>query len=91
MERAWVSTGHRERIDSPSDIDRIPPFDPRSGDHFWIVTTAYRVDPKQFTSADPSIMPMLDHESLVVVAGPGCYYCEQPYTPTLASRRCRGH
>ena len=89
-ERTWVDTGHQERIDSPTDIDRIPPFDPRSGDHLWIVVTSYRVNPAQFTSPDPGVTPLLDHESLLAVAGPACYYCEQAYTSSLARRRCRG-
>lgn len=90
-ERAWVDTGHYEHINNPSDIDRIPPFDPRSGDHYWIVTTAYHVDPSAFTSGNPDVTPLLDHETLAVVAGPGCYYCEQSYSQRLATRRCKGN
>lgn len=88
--RAWVDTGVTEHVDNPFDINRVPPFDARSGDHFWIVMTTYRVDPVAFSSPDPAITPMLDHESLVTVGGPGCFYCEQLYSPLLASRRCRG-
>lgn len=87
IERAWASTGHREHV-SGLEIDRIPPFDPRTGDHLWTVVTAYRVEPAGF--ADPTATPMLDRENLLSVAGPGCFYCEQPYTPLLASRRCKG-
>lgn len=86
-ERAWVSTGHTDRIPN-TDFDRIPPFDPRSGEHLWIVTTAHKVNPAVWTEA--SHTPMLDRETLLSVAGPGCYYCEKVYTPLLATRRCTG-
>lgn len=86
--RAWQPTGHTVRVDNPYEIDRIPEFDPRSGNHFWIVTQAHQVDPAKF--ADPTHTPILDQETLVSVAGPGCYHCEKPYTPLLATRRCKG-
>jgi len=86
--RAWVSTGHRQHIETRSQVDRVPPFDRRSGNHLWIITTAYRVDPA--TWVDPAHTPILDAENLLILAGPGCYYCEQPYTPRLAQRRCTG-
>lgn len=87
-ERAWTSTGQTERIDAPGGIDRVPEFDPRAGDHLWTVVTMYQVDPAKWS--DPDHLPILDHESLLTVAGPGCYYCEQRYSPQLASRRCKG-
>lgn len=89
MHREWVP-GPSQQIDSPSEIDRIPEYDPRSGDHCWLVITSYRVDPEKFTSPDPTVMPILDHETLVSVTGPGCYYCEQLYSSRLAKRRCKG-
>ncbi len=85
-ERRWVDTGHTERVDNLSD--RLPEFDPRTGEHLWIVTTVYRVNPAQWT--DPARTPVLDHENLLSVMGPMCWHCEQPYTPGLAKRRCRG-
>jgi len=84
-QRAWVSTGQTERIDP---VDRIPDFDPRSGDHLWTVITAYRVVPEQWK--DPTHTPHLDHESLLSVTAPGCFHCEEYWTPRLASRRCPG-
>lgn len=85
--REIVSTGQTIRVDP---VDRVPDYDPRSGDHLWIVTTAYQVDPEHWRSPDPTVTPMLDHENLLSVAGPGCFYCEQVYTPQLAKRRCKG-
>lgn len=85
-ERQWVGTGHQQFVAEPPD--RVPEFDPRSGDHLWVVLTMYRIDPSGF--ADASRTPMLDTENLLTVQGPGCYFCEEPYTPRLASRRCKG-
>lgn len=87
VERQIVGTGQTVKVDP---LDRIPDYDPRTGEHLWIVTTAHRVDPEQWRSGDPTATPMLDHENLLSVAGPGCYYCEQYYSPLLATRRCRG-
>ncbi len=88
IQRQWTDTGHREKVQP--GIDQIPEFDPRTGDHLWVVCVAYRVDPKQFTSADPSVLPVLDHENRLTITAPGCYYCEELYSPRLATRRCRG-
>lgn len=82
---ATRSTGFTERIHDTSH--KIPDFDPRSGDHFWIMVTSFKVDPVKAMKGDQ----LMDHESLVSVVGPCCYYCEQLYNKTLASRRCKGH
>jgi len=68
-------------------LDLIPPYDARSGDHFWIVPVVYRVNPVNFS---PSESVHLDRENLVMVAGVGCYYCERVYEPRLLRRRCPG-
>ncbi len=85
MEVRTEATGFVERIEGA--VDRIPDYDPRSGEHLWIMTGAWKVDPKTFTSGEQGI---LDHESLLIIAGPGCYYCEQKYTPWVFNRRCKG-
>jgi hypothetical protein len=85
-ERAWGSTGHQQEI--PGAIDRIPDFDPRTGDHLWSVATMYRVQPA--TWLDKAVTPHLDMENLLTVQGPFCFYCEQPYSQRLATRRCKG-
>lgn len=84
-QRAWIA-GPQELIGG--QVDRIPAYDERSGDHLWTIVTCYRVDPAQWT--DPAHTPTLDHESLLTVAGPGCFYCEEEYTPRVAMRRCPG-
>lgn len=75
------------KYEASPDVDRIPPYDPRSGDHFWIIPVAFRTDPSTW---DPSSPVHLDMENLVFASGAGCYYCEQPYEPRLLRRRCPG-
>lgn len=77
----WTSTGFTAEIATPPN--RVPDYDPRSGDHLWSWALLYR--------ATPGVeKPMLDLENLLLLTGPGCYYCEEVYTPRLASRRCKG-
>lgn len=84
--REVTSTGFTQR--ATGHVDRIPAFDPRTGDHLWLFTMSYSVDPELL--ADPNHTPMFDLENLVQTAGPWCYYCEQPYRPALRHRRCKG-
>ena len=85
MPREWNTTGFQQEVGS--DIDRIPEFDERTGDHLWSVMSMYRVQPAMWQ--DPTATPHLDAENLLTVQGPFCYYCEKPYTSLLATRRCR--
>ena len=32
----------------------------------------------------------LDRKLVLLITGPGCYYCEQVYSPRLSKRRCPG-
>ena len=80
----YRATGFSEKIDNFED--KMPDYDPRTGDHFWFVAATYKVDPQIYLRGESH----LDHESLTSVLGPGCYYCEQYYTPQLATRRCKG-
>jgi len=77
-------TGHVERIDDTRD--KIPPYDPRSGNHFWIMITSFKCDPKLAMEGNV----FMDHETLVNITGPVCFYCELPYTETIYHRRCKG-
>lgn len=85
----WHGTGQTQRIDPP-DFDRIPEYDSRAGDHFWIVTQVHKVNPAKFTDADPHNLPILDRETIVMITPPICFYCEQVFEPRLLRRRCGG-
>lgn len=86
-ERAWGSTGFQQAVGS--DVDKVPAFDPRTGDHLWSVVTMYRVQPT--TWADSSVTPQLDLENLILVQGPFCFYCAHGWNERIASRRCKGN
>ncbi len=64
--------------------DNMPPFD---GNHLWIVTAGWRVNPATFT-AGKSVD--LDTENLLMVSSPGCFWCEEEWSFVLASKRCKG-
>jgi hypothetical protein len=87
-QRRIVGTGQATRVDDP--VHRIPTYDPRAGNHYWVVITSYNVDPTRWYSEDPTVLPLLDTENLVSVTAPGCYHCEQYYTPGMEKRRCPG-
>lgn len=73
-----------QQVEIPGNFDRIPDYDPRAGEHLWTVLTMFRW-------GGPGVeQPILDSENLLTVQGPGCYYCEEVYTPRLATRRCPG-
>jgi isoaspartyl peptidase/L-asparaginase-like protein (Ntn-hydrolase superfamily) len=56
-----------------------------AGEHLWSILGVWRV-------ADPSLADgqvMLDTENLLTLEGPGCFHCEQPWSPALAEQACR--
>lgn len=60
----------------------IPKVKP--GEHMWIIAGVWRV-------RNPSAQDFeLDMENLLTLDGPGCFVCEQDYTPEMAVRRCPG-
>jgi hypothetical protein len=63
----------------------------RPGEHLWIMTAGWVLREPPETARDPDISKYLDRENLVILAGPGCYKCELPWSPTVARRRCGGH
>lgn len=68
-------------------VDRIPPFDPRSGAHLWCTVACWRVVPEKLLAGEPA---HLDSENLLYIGGLGCYYCEFEYNDTTKHRRCKG-
>lgn len=57
---------------------------PAPGQHLWATFGVWRV-------ADPAATRFhLDLENLLTLEGPGCFLCEQQYTPELAARPCPG-
>lgn len=59
------------------------------GQHLWVMTAGWLIaDPA--SAYDPGVIKLMDRENLVIMAGPGCYKCEQPYSPRIARRTCHG-
>lgn len=84
-----IRAGHTgEVFRTEAHVDRIPDYDPRTGDHLWTMITIYRINPANLNGNGPGL---LDRENLLSIQGPGCYYCELPYSELLDKRRCRGH
>lgn len=75
------------QVEVPGYLDKISPYNPRSREHFWLMITAFKVEPARWAKGTA---PMLDRENIVNVSGPACFYCELEYTPQLAQRACRG-
>lgn len=69
-----IEASHRHH----SNIDWQP------GQHLWMALGMWQIK-------DPSSGKlMLDVENLMTIEGPGCYICEEPYTPELAAKACPG-
>jgi hypothetical protein len=81
-QKAWVGTGQIVMV--PGEVNRIPDFDPRTGEHLWTMITMYRWGGPQVEQHT------LDQENLLALEGPGCYYCAEPYSDYTAKRRCSG-
>jgi len=61
----------------------------RPGAHVWVMLGAWQIpDPSAITSRETFT---LDHENLINLSGPGCYKCEQEYSPELAASPCTGN
>lgn len=60
----------------------IPALKP--GQHLWTVLGLWRV------TNPGAAQHHLDVENLLTIEGPGCYLCEQPWTPGAELRPCPG-
>lgn len=80
MSDELFGTGIHQEVKGKYGAD-IP--EQRDGEHLWTWAAAWRcVDPESDTVN-------LDSENLLTISGPGCFYCEEPYSPRVAHRRCR--
>lgn len=70
-----IEARHRRRAELPN----VHP-----GEHLWVAVGMWRL-------ADPANPRLdLDIENLMTIEGPGCFICEETYTPDLAAEPCRG-
>lgn len=70
-----------------TEVWKIPEFDPRSGNHFWLTYAGYAVDPSTWAHGEQAV---LSEETLVMLSGPACWYCNAPYDRRHPTRRCKG-
>lgn len=69
-------------------VDRIPTYDKKRREHFWIAPVCFRVaDPAAVVAGETFLM---DKENLVLAESIGCFHCEEPWSPYLAARACKG-
>lgn len=53
------------------------------GQHLWVMAGLWRVHNPTAGQVE------LDRENLLTIDGPGCLWCEKPYSESLARQRCR--
>jgi hypothetical protein len=59
------------------------------GEHLWTMFAVFRIAHPE-TATDPGVNKFLDLENLLTIMGPGCYICEQMYSPEVAASPCPG-
>lgn len=80
MTGVWHGTGIQVDVDRGKYNADPPPFE---GRHLWVFVAAW-------TTTDPvRERQTLDTENLLSISGPGCYWCEQVWTPTIGAH-CAG-
>ena len=73
--RNRVEVSHKQH----ADIPELP-----HGQHLWAIFGVWRI-------VDPTASRIdLDYENLITIDGPGCYVCEETYSPKMAERPCPG-
>lgn len=89
MTASHITPDRQRRMDEQLDAD-IAQAEAHD-EHVWIVAAAYRIsdDLAARMAAGEDTGALLDAENLVSLA-PGCFRCEEPLTPHILNRRCRG-
>ena len=74
-----------ERLDAVARGDALD--DVKPGEHLWVSMVVFRVaDPARWETEQQH----MDAENMIHVTPPGCYVCEQVYSPLAAAQRCPG-
>ena len=85
----WAArdTGVRVGVPPHRVLERRLKAADRPGEHLWVVTAAWACpDPER--PYEETVL--LDAETLIGLAGPGCFKCEREYSRKLAKMPCRG-
>jgi hypothetical protein len=61
-------------------------------EHLWIVVVTHFASDQMLAafSGESGENPILDHETIAMRPGIGCWICEEPYDKRTAHRKCRG-
>lgn len=84
-----ITPAHQQRMSDQLDADMAQAE--RTGEHVWIVAAAYRIsadDAARVASGRP-LDTQLGADNVISLE-PGCFRCEEPLSPRLLHRRCRG-
>lgn len=77
-------TGVTNRV-SGKGAHRLRSVEAKPGEHLWVFTAAWLCkDPASVAGSEV----IFDHENLLSITGPGCYFCEAYYSPDLANQPC---
>lgn len=82
--RGLKITRHGPKVEAVQHHGAPLPEQRKPGEHCWIVTGMWRVTPR--TKGEYQ----LDTENLITLDGPGCFHCEELWSPELAARPCAG-
>lgn len=83
-----AGVGYHANVLDEGPAKRLAEAD-RPGAHIWAMLAAWMVSDPQGWSTGSSGQ-VLDHENLVMLQGPGCLKCEQPWSRKLGAQPCRG-
>lgn len=84
-------TGHKQLIPESKlpgvGHANVPEF---AGEHVWIITMAYRVDPVKMLNSTAGNPVLFDTENLFLTSSIGCFWCVQEYSLLVSNKRCPG-
>lgn len=55
--------------------------------HVWVTLVAWTMSEEKLRDGGSVYM---DQENIMSITEPGCYKCEQPYSPEIAEKPCYG-
>ncbi len=68
------------KLDGP----RIPKYNPETQEHLWVMHGTWQIN----TNTEGDLV--LDHENMISLLGPGCFYCVKIYSEEVAAMKCEG-
>lgn len=85
MKKLLIET--ESSFDVDGDPNKVRKYDPSKPEHYFIVLLAHSVT---FENAMSGTRLDLDHENLVSVVGPYCFYCQLRSGDSNLTEKCYG-